>query len=254
MSSYVPPSAMGSVMASQTAAEAGTFAKDTAGDIRKYVSEGDWSLRLLALLAGLAMIVTSVMGFLGNVLFLDWISAIFDVYVFFLGILIVLLESGRRLRIFSSMESSIYKNARFLSYIWGRGMIYFVAGTIQIALRDILDIAIGLFVCFVGITYILVGRRTAKKLAEARRSTCTPEKLQEFFAVADVDGKGSLTLDQFRQLISSLGLDLNRRETEAAFMQIDYSHTGRLTYESVQMWWMQDATEHDDFTGTPAVV
>mmetsp|Transcript_19525 Transcript_19525/g.35436 ORF Transcript_19525/g.35436 Transcript_19525/m.35436 type:complete len:105 (+) Transcript_19525:822-1136(+) len=100
--------------------------------------------------------------------------------------------------------------------------------------------------------YIAIGCRAVRKLGALRRSTCTPEQLQENFARADLDGEGSLTLNQFRVLTSSSGLDLNRRESEAAFMQIDRSQTGRLTYESIQMWWTMDASEHDTFV--PAAI
>jgi len=253
MSSYpyaaqsAPNSTFANAMSSQNAAEAGIFARETAEDIKKNLSEGDWSLRFLGLLAGLAMIVTSILGFIGNILTLHWFSVVFEVYTFVLGVIIVILESQRRMSFFSRMENNLYKNALFLKYLWGRGLVYFVAGTIQISLRNAVEVIVGAFVCFVGLTYIVVGRATARKLAETRRSTCTPEQLQEMFAQSDLDGKGSLTLDQFRRLTTSLGLDLNRRETEAAFMQIDHSHTGRLTYESVQMWWTEDATEQDHF-------
>jgi hypothetical protein len=130
-----------------------------------------------------------------------------------------------------------------LRNVWGRGIIYFIAGAMQIYIRSLLDLVVGLYVCFVGIMYVLVGCRTAQKVTEARKSACTPEQLQEKFAMADVDGKGALTMDQFRRLTSSLGLDLNKRETEAAFIQIDYNHAGRLTYEAVQTWWSQGAAE-----------
>ena len=242
-----PSETLSNVMTPQNAAEAGTFARETASDIKKNLSEGDWSLRLLALLGGLAMIVTSILGFIGNVLTLHWFSAVFEAYTFILGVIIVVLESSGKLSFFSRMENSLYKNALFLKYVWGRGVVYFIAGTIQISLRNAVEVIVGAFVCFVGVTYIVVGRRTARKLGEIRRGACSPEDLQEKFAQADLDGKGALTLDQFRQLTKSLGLDLNRRETEAAFMQIDYSHTGRLSYESVHTWWTQEATEQDHF-------
>lgn len=86
----------------------------------------------------------------------------------------------------------------------------------------------------------MLGHRTASKLA-AKRGAEPSEQLQEKFAIADVDGKGSLTLDQFRQFAASLGLDLNKQESEVAFLEIDHTRTGRLTYESVHMWWTQEA-------------
>lgn len=250
MSSFLPSSTtqnFGNVLSSQHVADASQMAKQTAQDIQQNLSEGNWSLRFLALLGGLAMIVVSTFSFVGHVLLLNWITAIFDIYTFCLGIIIVILESGRKLSFFSKLENGLYKNALFLKYVWGRGIIYFVAGSLQLSKRSLVDFVVGAFVCFVGIMYIVVGRQAAKKLANACRSSIKPEQLQMAFAEADKDGTGSLTMDQFQQLTTSLGLDLNKKEVEAAFLQIDYSLTGRLTYESVQMWWNEGATEEAAF-------
>jgi hypothetical protein len=250
MSSYLPSSMaqiFGSALASQHVADASSVAKHTAKDVQRNLSEGNWSLHLLALMGGLAMVVFSTLSLVGHVLTLSWLTAVFDVYTFFLGIIIVILESGRKLSFFSRLENGLYKNALFLKYVWGRGIVYFVAGTLQVSKRSLVDFAIGAYVCFVGIMYILVGRQAANKLANVCRSSIKPEQLQIAFAEADKDGQGSLTLDQFNELTISLDLDLSKREVEAAFLQINYSHTGRLTYESFQMWWNEGAANEDLF-------
>ena len=249
MSSFLPSTTtqnFGNILSSQHVADASQMAKQTAMDVQKNLSEGNWSLRLLAMLGGLAMIAVSSLSFIGHILQLNWITAIFDIYTFSLGIIIVILESGRKLSFFSKLENNLYKNALFLKYVWGRGIIYFVAGTLQISKLSLVDFAVGSFVCFVGIMYIVIGRQAAKKLANYR-SSITPEQLQVAFAEADTDGVGSLTMVQFRQLTISLRLDLSKKEAEAAFLQIDNSLTGRLTYESVQMWWNEGAAEEATF-------
>lgn len=250
MSSYAAPdpsAPLGAAFTAQNAAAAQSFAKDTAQEVKQNIHDGDWSLRLLALLGGLAMIAVSILGFIGHIVMLHWFSALFNVYVFILGILIVVLESGRRFAVFARLESDLYRNALFLKYIWGRGIVYFIAGSIQISLRDLVDVVVGLCVCAVGIMYIFIGRRASKKLEALRKSgDCTPAQMQEQFAIADTDGQGSLTQAQFKVMSDCLGMGLNPRETEAAFLYLDRSHTGRLTYESIQMWW---GTESG--TGTP---
>jgi len=225
------------------AVEASAFAKDTAADIQRNITEGDCSLRLLALLASIAMIVTSILGFVGDFLTLQWIAAVFKIYVFGLGLVVLILESGNRLSLFTGIESALYRAAPFLRQVWGRGFLYVIAGTILISLKNIVDLVLGAIVCFVGVMYIWIGRRTSQKLAATRQTAITSEQLQEKFAMADVDGKGSLTLVQFRQLTASLGLELNKQESEVAFLQMDYSNEGRLTYESVHMWWTEGAPE-----------
>ena len=63
------------------------------------------------------------------------------------------------------------------------------------------------------------------------------EILQEQFALADIDGRGQLTLNQFRMFSDTLGLGLSKRESEATFMKIDKDRSGRISFEEVQKWW-----------------
>ena len=179
-----------------------------------------------------------------------WISAIFEIYIFILAIAMIILEYGRSLTFFSKLEATLYKHALFVKYVWGRGVLYFIAGTLTIALGHLIALIVGTYVCLVGILFILVGRSTAKKLAtakkDARRSAVTPEQLQEKFAIADLDGKGALSKEQFGMLITEdLGLDLTRREVESAFLQLDCESRGRISYESVLKWWKDDADMGD---------
>lgn len=230
-------------VSAKDAADASSFAKSTARDLKENLMQGNLSLQVLAIFGGLAMIVVSILGFISHLFGFAWISAIFDVYTFFLGIMIVILESSAKMSFLNRITSKMYRNARFLTYLWGRGIVYFVAGSLQLSQREFLDLIVGAYVCFVGILFIVIGRRASKKLAAARRTACTAEELQENFAKCDVDGKGALTVAQFGEMTRALGLDLNRREVEAAFIQLDYSQTGRLTYESIQMWWTKGADE-----------
>lgn len=174
------------------------------------------------------------------------ISAIFEIYIFILAIVMIILEYGRSLSFFSKLEATLYKHALFVKYVWGRGVLYFIAGTLTIALDHLVSLIVGAYVCLVGILFILVGRSTAKKLAtaqkHARRSAVTPEQLQEKFAIADLDGKDALSKEQFGRLITEdLGLDLTRREVESAFLQLDCESRGRISYENVLKWWKDDA-------------
>ena len=162
----------------------------------------------------------------------------------------LILEYGRSLSFFSKLEATLYKHALFVKYVWGRGVLYFIAGTLTIALDHLVSLIVGTYVCLVGILFILVGRSTAKKLAtakkHARRSAVTPDQLQEKFAIADLDGKGALSKEQFGRLITEdLGLDLTRREVESAFLQLDCESRGRVSYESVLKWWKDDADMGD---------
>lgn len=230
-------------------AEAKDFATQQAGEFRRNLDEGSMSLRLMALLGGVGMIVVSSLGILGDVITFRWVAVIFQVYALAFGCLMLVLESGQQLSCFKKLETGLYKHASFLRYVWGRGLIYFFAGTLMISLGDFFDLVVGLYVCLVGLIFFVVGRTAVKKLSDLRRSALPTSDLQEKFAMADTDGKGSLNLDQFRHLINGLGMDLTKREVESTFVLFGVN---RITYEQFMQWWNDEAIESDDFQGAPA--
>ena len=241
---------MASRMASAPeAVEAGRAAQQTARDIHQEVTgDEDWSLRVMTLIAGLAMLFASINGFLGKVVSLRLDSALCDAVIFAVGLSFVLLESGIiRLSICAATDAVISDNAPFLRNLAGRGAVFVGTGILQVYQRGLLDTLVGCFAIYVGGMYFVSRYRAQQKLNAARDSAIASgagsyglEYVQEKFALADVEGKGSLSLAQFRTFADALGLALNKRESEAAFMQMDKtSQTGRLSYEAIQKWWMK---------------
>lgn len=241
------------VMTLNKVAAAKDFAKDRMAEFKDNLNEGSWSLRMLALLGAVAMIVVSALGVTGDLLGLNGVSAIFGIYSFILGILIIILEYGKQLHCVSKLENNIYQNARFLKFVWGRGYLIFFAGTLELAQNDFVNTIVGIYVCCVGILFIAIGHSAAKKLAEARRNKFSREDIQKMFNKADLDSIGSLSTDQFADLTKQLGLDLTRREVESTFEQLGEGKNGRVTFENILMWWNNEATETDNFKGSGLV-
>lgn len=231
------------------AVEAGQAARQTAREIHQEVTgDEDWSLRVMSLIAGMAMIFASLNGFTSKLLNFQLDSAVCDIIVFCVGVVFVLLESGIiRLSICAATDAIINDNAPFLRNLAGRGAVFFATGVLELYQRNLLDTLVGCFSIYVGAMYFMNRYRAQQKLENARRSAMASgaasfglDHVQEKFALADMEGKGSLSLSQFRQFADSMGLALNKREAEAAFMQIDkHNQTGRLSYEAIQKWWMK---------------
>jgi hypothetical protein len=238
----------GDLMTLQKVAAAKTFAKDRMTEFQQNLNEGSWSLRMLALLGALAMIVVSILGVVNDILGLNTVSAIFGIYSLLFGVLIIVLEYGKQLFCVARLESGLYKNAQFLKYVWGRGYLIFFAGTLELAQNDVINIVVGVYGCVVGILFVVVGRSAAKKLAQARRSKYSPDEIHKMFDIADNDSIGSLNADQFANLTRQLGMDLTRREVESSFEQLGEDKKGRVNYENVLLWWNNEATETDEFS------
>lgn len=232
---------------------AGRAAKEKALELQKQAREGDRSLRFLAFVGGVACTLVGLLELTTRLARLAFLEAIIDVYIVLLGCVVIALE-GRDVFLSKGIVQSINKHALFLTFLWGRGALYFVCGTLQLTQIDIFTLIVGGYMCFVGILYIVVGNTTAKKLRAigVRKSLFSEEILRSKFRAADVGGDG-LTLVEFRDLCQDLDLDLAGREVEATFgtiLQSTSNGTGhghgsidgdKLSYSSFKSWW--DALE-----------
>jgi hypothetical protein len=98
--------------------EAGAVASETVKDIQQEVTGGewDWSLRVLTLIGGLAMMLASLNGFLGKFVNNRWNSLLIDIFVFCIGTGVVSVESGvlHRVDSCSPVDQMINNHAPFL--------------------------------------------------------------------------------------------------------------------------------------------
>jgi hypothetical protein len=227
--------------AKQAGSVAGIFAKEQVEEVSRLAKEGDFSIRLFAMVGGLAMAVVSVLGFVARIVTLHWVNALLCVYTFALGVIMVLLE-GKKIPFSGKLEDSIVKYALFLKFVWGRGCLYFVAGTLTIAGGGLVEMIVGAFAACVGIGFIVVGRRSATKLAALKKSQFSESTLLAEFNSA-AGGGTHMNILQFNVLVENLNVDFNRRELEAAFLQIEKADRDKLSYAEFKSWW--DDIDHE---------
>ena len=91
--------------------------------------------------------------------------------------------------------------------------------------------------CFVGLAYIWVGGKAAKKMSQIRKSLFTNDELRDRFNTADVNHTGTIDLRQFRSLMTIFGVTLDNTEAESAFLRLDKSGEGVATFEEFLVWW-----------------
>jgi EF-hand domain pair len=130
----------------------------------------------------------------------------------------------------------------FIRNYQGRGAVFVITGLLEIWMRSLLDLIVGFFAIYVGFLYLWSGKQAMEKMEEALRTAqasgnISLETIQEMYANADVDGKGGLSLSQWRLFIESLGMQLSKKESEAAFMLMDKNRDGRMSYDEVHRWW-----------------
>lgn len=230
---------VGNALSFDNAKRAASYVGAQATAIGHNIQEGHGSFRLLAFLASLAVIITSILDFLGGVLKINFTHVLLSIVVCIFAIIICILEGREHLpESLRMVQSKIYEQARFLRTIVGRGFFYFFTGLLQFSHWSFLNSISGAFMMFVGLLYVVVGRTTGKKLSEVRASIKDETALQVSFADHDSDNDGFLTQDDFNNMLQSMELQLNTNEQIAAFTAIDENDDGKISFDEFKTWWL----------------
>ena len=121
---------------------AGRFTKEKVMELRAQAQEGDKSLRFLALVGGIGCIVVGLFELTSRIMRLQLVGAIIELYAILLGTVVVILE-GKDMLLSKSLVQYINKYALFLKFLWGRGALYFICGTLQLTQIDLFNLAAG---------------------------------------------------------------------------------------------------------------
>lgn len=181
------------------------------------------------------MIASNIVNISTRAVSLDVAGCVIAVYCIIFGFIIVFLEGPNF--ICSKMKNGIHFYAKFLEYVWGRGLLYFFCGVLQIANWSIVDWIVGGYMIFVGVTSITVGFAAASRLRELKGSITNDKDLEKLWKEHDKNGDGDLNVQELLAFSKAAGVEMTKNETSAAFMAIDKNFDERLTYEEFHEWW-----------------
>lgn len=99
---------------------------------RRYVEEGDWTLKLAGLAAGIAISVTSSLAFLSDLFGFAPFYSVLDLYLFVFGIVMIALEYKEKILPVMYLQA-LRREALFLYKPVGRAAFYFFAGVLLVA-------------------------------------------------------------------------------------------------------------------------
>jgi COPI associated protein len=219
---------------------ASSVAKARLNELYQQTRSGDWSLRLLGLISGVALVVASLLEVLVHFFTLHWIRVLIDLFLMATGLVLLVLES-RQLNLPELVLSNLYAYALFLKFVWGRGLLLIVAGVLQMGQGGgIVAWIVGAFVLLAGILHVVVGRSASHKLGELR-AALSEQTLHGKFHEANVSGTGSLSSDEFASLCASLGVPLRRGEVEAAFLHVGQDSTA-IAFDRFRSWWITSSS------------
>ena len=201
---------------------------------------GNISIRYCALFAGFVLLVTALIGFGQDLFAAAPAPALVELYAMLLGCLMLILETkGNTLmgyyQIPTTWINELHTYALFLKYVWGRGCLYAVAGSLQMAQGGRGNVMVGCLVLLVGLLYIYSGYSAAQKyLALGATNAVSEAELDAKFAAMEVT---ELNCDQFWDLVVALGLDWKRPEVETAFLHMDKNQSDTVSLDEVKAWF-----------------
>lgn len=133
-----------------------------------WVGEGPRSFRVFACVGGALMIAQGLFGFFNQFLSLSLLHAVLYIYIFFFGIVVLILE-GRGPLYPASWKRHIQTQAKFLTLLNGRGASYAFMGTILCTLPGWGSVLLGLCMIGLGCTMFVLGLHAKTKVSSSGR-------------------------------------------------------------------------------------
>lgn len=204
-------------------------------DVQYLVEEGPLSFRSLGFFGGFFMILATALDFTENMS--DMLQEGTSIALFIVASIIIQLEA----RPFHLQIRPVY---RFLCsilpafrYVWGRGLLYVICGTVQLFLFSGWCIACGIYFILLGICSIVFGYRASLKLCSLRNSLCSRDDIRFMFHSFDRNRDGYLDLEEFRSMMYAMEQRLSNNDFVAAFSTIDVDNNQMISYEDIEAWW-----------------
>jgi hypothetical protein len=210
--------------------------------------EGPTIIRLPALLLAFGCVVTSFWPLITMPAYWHVPNLISAFHTCVLCSLIIVLE-GRVLMYRSPMNTRARvrgiatRYLNILRLVWGRGLLYIFAGSMNLTINFFYVIYTGLPLCIIGLLAVGTGAHASYNMNKIRASLTDEAYLWGKFDVNDADNDGLLDVNGFAELLWDLGLEFDDVYTYKAFQQIDKDSDSKVSFEEFKGWWI--VTQND---------
>jgi len=145
------------------------------------------------------------------------------------------------------LRSFFVRHLNVLRLAWGRGFLYMFAGSMNMTVKYYpYDYISGGILIGLGLLSVLMGSHASYNLERMRLSLTDASFLWSKFINFDTDEDNLINIEDFSQLIWSLGLELDDEYTYRAFLEIDRDRDGLINFNEFRFWWI--ASQDDDGT------
>lgn len=215
-----------------------------AGKLDEFVTEakkGNTSIRGLALISGIALVISSLIDLLYSLLHFMPTAALISFYSLVMGSIAIAMEvDPEALPYGNQIRNWLIKYIGLVQLSTGRGVFYLIAGSLELTQDGTTPTIVGFFTVAVAIAYIVVGRRATSKVKKIREEKFPQHVLKQKFNDFDTDGDGLLDFKEFHQLLLSLEVDITFQGAEMLFVSLDRDMAGGLEFEEFEKFWSND--------------
>ena len=222
----------------------------------KFAAEqGPAALRIPAVIGAIGLMVTTMLPYFIYDDSLALGDAIISAFVFTMGLVICFVDGrfsydrdplGFRAR----LRNLVTRHFNIFKLVWGRGLLYIMAGLLNVALERYITSISGGIMILIGIIALIAGGRASRNLASLRSSLWDGDFLWNEFSRHDNNGDG-LNPDQFAHFIWEIGLEFDDVYTLKAFNTIDVDRKRRINFRQFQKWWSQCKLEGEGYDDDP---
>lgn len=196
-------------------------------------------MSILGLIGGIATIIVNALSIIGHLFTLDLIQVIVDFYLILFGSMIMVVSGSDDLKIFTkfalSYRTTLFYYCKFLQRTWGRGLLYIFVGSLQFAPLDPISLLLGIYMMFIGVVCVMIGRKTASNLSKLRGALYSEAKLQQSFN--KFSRNGIVGRADFQKLLKSFNVQMSKSEVDMAFDLIKTNESDEIDFPGFLSWW-----------------
>lgn len=204
-------------------------------EMKKTAEEGNWTWKVAGFVAGLLMIVNSLLSFLSNFFGLSPFRAVLNAYLIVFGIIACLLEFKEK-TLTQNYNDIVKREALFLYNPYGRAAFYFFIGVLMAAEGGVIGFFGGIYCSLIGVVIYTSSTKAFAQLAKLRDSIHEKD-VEEKFAQFDADHSGFMESCELGNLTAALGASMSIHELESAMFILDKNGDGKISLVEFKKWW-----------------
>lgn len=203
--------------------------------------EGSVFIRVPAFVGAIGLLTTAILSLVLYPTAWQVHSIVLSCAVVILATFILILDgrflSSSPLSARAHLRNVMTRNFNIFRFVWGRGLLYIVAGVLSVAEMELIMMISGAVMILIGSIAFCVGVHASRKFASLRSSLADESYLLLVFSNYDSDGDGYITPSEFSNLLTDLGMELDDRYTLKAFNVIDSDNDRLISFEEFNHWW-----------------